>query len=285
MLERRPHAVWMGASFSLLTLAGFSVVVAFVLFPDPLPLFDRQWSALERHLGQEEVQAQLTHRFHRHGPKEPCLRYPLLLSHERQEFELAHQLITAGHAPMAEQLHQLVLGWEAEHEGRHHLRDHHQERLLVLDGHLQGLERFILRINHQRVLRGLRGRAVAASVKQRSIQKVSKHLSVAARERFFALWKRHKYTLGAALQKSREITEGDTLSGERMYRVVSVLKHWLAVHGAAPRSLEAFPSELQDDGFGSPFLYGRTPQGVWLISSGSDGLQHTFDDRVWVLHR
>lgn len=281
MARRRPRAVLLGAAFGTLTLIGFGVVATYVLFPDPLPFFEQHWRTLERDRGQEEVQGQLARRFHWRGDKEPCLRYPSTLSSEEQQLWLAHQLVSAGHAPMAEHLFELVRQWERHHQASHHLLAAKEERLIALEGHLRGLDRLILRLNRARLLRALRDRERREAPRSASWSRISPK----ERARFFALWRRNKEHLAGALQMSMEIAEGDSLTSERMERVVSALKRWVAVYGVPPRTLEAFPSELRDDGFGSPFFYEQSARSVWLISTGGDGLWGTSDDRIWGLHR
>ena len=138
---------------------------------------------------------EMPRRFHRGDG--PCLRYIDRAAISDQELDQTMQEAdTFGVTAQLKSLFPLFLRWSQEADAPHHGTDEAEELLMATRERLGGLDRFVLALNYEKVLRSARMREAAAM--SRLVGEAERNAEPATRGKLHLLWEHHPLVLSVA---------------------------------------------------------------------------------------
>jgi hypothetical protein len=180
------------AMFALLTVGG--ALLRWTVFLD-VERFRDDIGAKAATVGSAEFYREMPRRFHRGDG--PCLRYIDQSAISDEELDkTVSEADTLGVTSQLKPLFPLFLRWSQETDAPHHATDQAEELLLVTREHLGGLDRFVLALNYQKVLRAARMREAGAM--SRLIGEAERNAEPATRGKLHLLWEHHPLALSVA---------------------------------------------------------------------------------------
>ena len=138
---------------------------------------------------------EMPRRFHRGDG--PCLRYIDRAAISDEELDQTMQEAdTLGLTSQLKSLFPLFLRWSQEADAPHHATDEAEELLVATRERLSGLDRFVLGLNYEKVLRSARMREAGAM--SRLVGEAERVADPATRGKLHLLWEHHPLVLSVA---------------------------------------------------------------------------------------